>query len=134
MSKAFHSPLHPLSNILSTLSDCFASTYGGVRVHPRLLKHAREELQMIVSELYYLVQCLFPALPPLGSSKWLVDEQNSERGDIVCSTTIIYPHLLPRIYVSIYMLYTLDCKREDDEYWTRILKWNKHPVRILELL
>jgi hypothetical protein len=38
LSKAFVSPHHPLSNLLSTLCDCFAATYGGVRVHPRLLE------------------------------------------------------------------------------------------------
>ena len=66
LSKAFVSPFHPLSNLLSTLCDCFAATYGGVRVHPRLLKHAVDELNVMVDGLYHIVHALFPALPPAG--------------------------------------------------------------------
>ena len=48
MKKAFCSPFHPLNNLLLQLCDCFTATYGGVRVHPRLLKHAVNELQAMV--------------------------------------------------------------------------------------
>lgn len=66
LTKAFASPFHPLSNLLSSLCDCYAATYGGVRVHPRLLKHAVDELSVIVEGLYYIIHALFPALPPAG--------------------------------------------------------------------
>lgn len=44
LDKAIASSLHPLHDLINQLCDCFNSTYGGVRLHPRLLKHAVEEL------------------------------------------------------------------------------------------
>ena len=72
LTKAFASSYHPLANLLSTLCDCFAATYGGVRVHPLLLKHAVEELNVMVDGLYFIVHALFPALPPVGKQVGLV--------------------------------------------------------------
>lgn len=63
------SPLHPLENLLTSVSSCFNATYGGVRVHPRLLKHADQELESAVERIYFIVRCLFPALPP--SKQWV---------------------------------------------------------------
>ena len=40
LTMAILSPFHPLNNLLIQLCDCFTATYGGVRVHPRLLRHA----------------------------------------------------------------------------------------------
>lgn len=139
LSKAFSSPLHPLSTLLTVLCDCFAATYGGVRVHPRLLKHAVEELNMMVAGLYHIVHCLFPTLPPLNSTVWLEDDSEADeslrKGEAVSASSIIYPYLLPKIYASIFMLYALHYKKEDDDYWARIYKWNRHPdIALLSFL
>ena len=69
LNKAFNSPFHPLANLLNSLADCFTSTYGGVRVHPRLLKHAVDELHSMVDGVYYFIRALFPALPRIGDCK-----------------------------------------------------------------
>lgn len=45
---------------------------------------------------------------------------------MVSSSSVIFPHILPRVHSSVFMLYALYYKKEDDEYWARILKWNKH--------
>ena len=63
LSKAFSSKLHPLENLLSEVTACFNATYGGVRVHPRLLTHAVQELDSAVARMYLVIRCLFPALP-----------------------------------------------------------------------
>ena len=63
LSKAFSSRLHPLENLLSEVTACFNATYGGVRVHPRLLTHAVRELESAVTRVYLVIRCLFPALP-----------------------------------------------------------------------
>ena len=63
LSKAFSSRLHPLENLLSAVTACFNATYGGVRIHPRLLTHAVRELESAVTRVYLVIRCLFPALP-----------------------------------------------------------------------
>ena len=63
LCKAFSSRLHPLENLLSEVTACFNATYGGVRVHPRLLTHAVAELESAVARVYLVIRCLFPALP-----------------------------------------------------------------------
>lgn len=63
LSRAFESPHHPLGTLLSELSTVYVATYGGVRVHPLLLKHAVAELRNITLRLYEAVACFFPALP-----------------------------------------------------------------------
>ncbi len=135
LSKAFNSPLHPLENLLTSITSCFNSTYGGVRVHPRLLKHSVEELASLVERIYFIVRCLFPALPT--KKQWIhrkegEDNASASAGDnstslLVTSALVLHPHILPRIHSSVFMLYALYYKKDDDEYWMRILKWNKHP-------
>ncbi len=49
LGKAFASRLHPMHELLSMVCDCFNATYGGVRLHPRLLKHAVEELRSLTN-------------------------------------------------------------------------------------
>ena len=124
LKKAFSSPFHPLANLLGSLSDCYTSTYGGVRVHPRLLKHAIDELQAIVEGIYYFIRALFPALPRVGDCKVIEYEDKCQW---VTAPSLVYPHILPRLHPSVFMLYALHYKKDDDGYWARILKWNKHP-------
>ena len=40
-------------------------------------------------------------------------------GVMVDSSSVIFPHLLPRVQSSVFMLYALYYKRDDDEYWAR---------------
>ena len=144
LGKAFSSSLHPLSDLLSSLTDCYNATYGGVRVHPRLLKHAVQELESVVNRLYFIIRVMFPALPQLGLQSWIstsaeADSDSSssaeESGRMVSSTSVIYPFILPRVHSSVFMLYALYYKKDDDEYWARILKWNKHPdIALLSFL
>ena len=130
LNKAFNSPFHPLANLLNSLADCYTSTYGGVRVHPRLLKHAVDELHSMVDGVYYFIRALFPALPRIGDCKVIELEDKctgQDKGEFVTMTSIVFPYILPRLHPSVFMLYALHYKREDDGYWARILKWNKHP-------
>ena len=106
------------------------------------MKHAVDELRSLVDRIYYIVRALFPALPQSGYQHYLLDNDsvsnNSESGEdargqnvkqevVVTATSIIYPHILPKIHSSVFMLYALYYKKDDDEYWARILKWNRHP-------
>ena len=132
LKKAFSNKYHPLTNLLNTICDCYTDTYGGVRIHPRLLRHAVEELGSMVERMYYIVCAMFPALPKPGKQLWLkieTDEANiqNDEWEMVTSSSIMYPHILQRIHPSIFMLYALHYKKDDDEYWLRILKWNRHP-------
>lgn len=49
LTKAFDSPHHPLGRLLSQLCAAYTATYGGVRVHPLLLRHAVSELRSITN-------------------------------------------------------------------------------------
>lgn len=129
LDKAFTNVLHPLRDLLTELTDCFNATYGSVRIHPRLLKHSVDELRSIVERLYLIVRSLFPALPKNGDLKWITDppDQTTDLTDtMVTSSLVIYPHILPKIHSSIFMLYALHYKKDDDDYWVRIVKWNRH--------
>ena len=54
---------------------------------------------------------------------------------LVTPSLLLLPHVLPRIHSSIFMLYALYYKKDDDEYWIRILKWNRHPdIALLSFL
>ena len=139
LAKAFTNKLHPLANLLNTVCDCYTATYGGVRIHPRLLRHAVEELNSLVDSLYHIVCAMFPALPKPGQQSWIesVDDDitNQSEGEMVTRSSIIHPHILPKIHSSIFMLYALHYKKDDDEYWLRILKWNRHPdIALLSFL
>ena len=139
LSKAFSNKLHPLASLLNTVCDCYSATYGGVRIHPRLLRHAVEELNSLVDSLYYIVCAMFPALPKPGHQLWIEavhgETSNQSEGEMVTRSSIIHPHILPKIHSSIFMLYALHYKKDDDEYWLRILKWNRHPdIALLSFL
>jgi amyotrophic lateral sclerosis 2 protein len=141
LKKAFSNKLHPLANLLNTVTDCYTATYGGVRIHPRLLRHAVDELNSLVNSLYYIVCAMFPALPKPGHQLWIDFEKDStgtqqnEEGEMVTPSSIMHPHILPKIHPSIFMLYALHYKKDDDEYWLRILKWNRHPdIALLSFL
>ena len=141
LSKAFSNKLHPLANLLNIVCDCYTATYGGVRIHPRLLRHAVEELNSLVDSMYYIVCAMFPALPKPSHQLWIeseaLDGTKNERseGEMVTRSSIIHPHILPKIHSSIFMLYALHYKKDDDEYWLRILKWNRHPdIALLSFL
>ena len=140
LGKAFSSKFHPLATLLNTVCDCYTATYGGVRIHPRLLRHAVEELNSLVDSLYYIVCCMFPALPKPGNKLWVdMDYGDSScqngGGEMISPASIIHPHILPKIHPSIFMLYALHYKKDDDEYWLRILKWNRHPdIALLSFL
>ena len=132
LRRAFSNKFHPLANLLNSICDCYTATYGGVRIHPRLLRHAVEELNSLVGSLYYIVCGMFPALPKSGNQLWVNTESDetsaqSEGGEMVTPSSIIYPYILQKIHPSIFMLYALHYKKDDDEYWLRILKWNRHP-------
>ncbi len=80
--------------------------------------------------IYAIIKVLFPALPPCGGKVCLESALASDESDLtttVDSSSVVFPHLLPRVHSSVFPLYTLHYKREDDEYWARILKWNRHP-------
>ncbi|CAL4108363.1 unnamed protein product, partial [Meganyctiphanes norvegica] len=43
----------------------------------------------------------------------------------VTSSCVIHPWLLPHVYSPLSTLYVLHHHRADEEYWYRLLKWNK---------
>ena len=76
-------------------------------------------------QLYGVVSIYFPALP---KHQLQLEEPTTGggAGDMVNATSVVYPHILPKLYPCISMLYVLNWKKEDEEYWARILKWNRH--------
>ena len=83
----------------------------------------------MVEGLYYFVQALFPTLPKYGQAAALPTDSADDcaKSENVTAASILYPFILPKIHPSIFMLYALHYKKDDDEYWARILKWNRHP-------
>lgn len=134
--KAFDSCYHPLGVLLGELTAAYTATYGGVCVHPLLLSHAVAELHSLVARIYEVVRLLFPALPQYGHELLLssspmsqpgTDEENAEDGDVVSASVLLHPFVLPKVHASLFVLYALHNKEEDDAYWKRLLKWNRQP-------
>lgn len=46
--------------------------------------------------------------------------------EVISYQSLLYPVLLPKIYSSIFVLYTLHNKHIDMQYWKRLVEWNKH--------
>ena len=64
--------------------------------------------------VYYFIRALFPALPEHGKSLLPSDSQEDQKNENltpVTATSILYPHILPKIYSSIFMLYALHYKK-----------------------
>ena len=86
----------------------------------------------MVEGLYYFVRSLFPTLPEYGHASLPTDSADDcAKSEYVTAASILYPFILPKIHPSIFMLYALHYKKDDDEYWARILKWNRHPDLVL---
>ena len=45
--------------------------------------------------------------------------------EIITPTLLIYPMLLPKLYQSLFHLYILQNETADEQYWTRIQKFNR---------
>lgn len=102
-------------------------SYGGVRSHPTLLPHAKDELESISKRLYGSVRKLFPSLPSLDSHAWILDPTLEENeAMMITSNSLLFPLLLPSIYPTLFHLYIQREEKRDKEYWVRILRWNKH--------
>ncbi|KAF4525526.1 hypothetical protein B566_EDAN014912 [Ephemera danica] len=148
LTKAFEERAHPLGLLMHQLSGAYTTTYGGVRVHPVLLAPAVAELISLSTRLYQMVRLLFPALPPPGHETPLPpkpspsmpdiskhEKQHATRpralsdtqGDIEVASAagLLLPLLLPRVHSALFVLYALHNKAQDDEYWRKLLKWNK---------
>ncbi|XP_058791668.1 alsin [Phymastichus coffea] len=134
LTRAFESPHHPLGTLLNELAAVYTATYGGVRVHPLLLKHAVSELTSITTRIYEAVTLFFPALPKASEQSLFKlndddDECNEEK--VISAAAILHPILLPRVYSALFVLYALHNKKKDDAYWERLIKWNKQPNNTL---
>ena len=53
----------------------------------------------------------------------VLDENKIE---FMTMASILHPYVLPKLHASLFMLYTLFYKKDDDQYWDRIIKWNRH--------
>ncbi len=82
-----------------------------------------EEVKAIIDGIYYFVRALFPGLPRFQD----VITDSEGKNEVITPNYLLHPHLLPRLHSSLYTLYTLFYKKDDEDYWTRILKWNRHP-------
>lgn len=47
--------------------------------------------------------------------------------DVVSMAGLLHPVMLPRVHSALFVLYALHNKAQDDAYWKRQFKWNKHP-------
>ncbi|XP_076625542.1 amyotrophic lateral sclerosis 2 isoform X2 [Colletes latitarsis] len=126
LMKAFENTHHPLGCFLTEIVVVYIGTYGGVRVHPLLLSHAVSELHSIISRMYEIVTLLFPELPRC-EKEYVLEAENEEECQVISASGILYPILLPRVYSTLFVLYALYNKKEDDAYWERLMKWNKQP-------
>ncbi|XP_073987659.1 amyotrophic lateral sclerosis 2 isoform X2 [Rhodnius prolixus] len=119
LQQAFETTAHPLGRALAELVEAYTTTYGGVLVHPLLLPQAVAELQSITQRLYQVVTLLFPALPETRIEFGTHEEASM--------TSLLHPIILPKIYSSLLVLYSLHNKGDNDTYWKRLLKWNRQP-------
>uniref|UniRef100_A0A9J7YMG9 Alsin Rho guanine nucleotide exchange factor ALS2 a n=2 Tax=Cyprinus carpio TaxID=7962 RepID=A0A9J7YMG9_CYPCA len=142
LMKACDTPLHPLGWLLETLVTVYRMTYVGVGSNRRLLQQAVEEIQSYLTHIFQIVRFLFPGLPedggfildsssssdegtdPLNSSTHL---ETPQQGWIVSSSSLLLPVLLPRLYPPLFTLYTLEKEREEEVYWSCVLRLNKQP-------
>ncbi|XP_063613523.1 alsin-like, partial [Penaeus indicus] len=127
LGQAFLSRVHPLGQLLQALADAFRASYGGVAAHPRLLSYAVQEIHSLTQRVYQLVKALFPILPAEGENIILQNEENEGQEIMVTPATLLQPWLLPQFYSPLSSLYVLDNQPKDDEYWRRLLSWNKQP-------
>ncbi|XP_056611421.1 alsin isoform X3 [Triplophysa dalaica] len=142
LMKACDTPLHPLGWLMETLVTVYRMTYVGVGSSRRLLQQAVDELHSFLTRIFKLVRFLFPALPEDGgfildsssSSDEFTDSLNSsthsetpQQGLIVSSSNLLLPVLLPRLYPPLFTLYTLEKEREEEVYWSCVLRLNKQP-------
>ena len=54
--KGFDAPYHPLGRLVDCLTNMYRATYVGVGAHPRLLKHAVEEIKSYITRIYRIVR------------------------------------------------------------------------------
>uniref|UniRef100_A0A8C1KDJ0 Alsin Rho guanine nucleotide exchange factor ALS2 b n=1 Tax=Cyprinus carpio TaxID=7962 RepID=A0A8C1KDJ0_CYPCA len=137
--KACDTPLHPLGRLVETLVSVYRMTYVGVGANRRLLPQAVNEIKSYLSRIFQLVRFLFPDLPEEGGS--LADPPKEKGGSdpagkqlespkpgyVRCSSALLLPVLLPRLYPPLFTLYALEKEKEDDVYWECVLRLNKQP-------
>uniref|UniRef100_A0A8C1JWX7 Alsin Rho guanine nucleotide exchange factor ALS2 a n=1 Tax=Cyprinus carpio TaxID=7962 RepID=A0A8C1JWX7_CYPCA len=122
--KACDTPHHPLGWLLETLVTVYRMTYVGVGSNRRLLQQAVEEIQSYLTRIFQIVRFLFPGLPEDGG--FILDTSNSS-DEGTDSSSLLLPVLLPRLYPPLFTLYTLEKEREEEVYWSCVLRLNKQP-------
>uniref|UniRef100_A0A8C2IK74 Alsin Rho guanine nucleotide exchange factor ALS2 b n=1 Tax=Cyprinus carpio TaxID=7962 RepID=A0A8C2IK74_CYPCA len=139
LAKACDTPLHPLGQLVETLVSVYRMTYVGVGANRRLLPQAVNEIKSYLSRIFQLVRFLFPDLPEEGGS--LADPPKEKGGSdpagkqlespkpgyVRCSSALLLPVLLARLYPPLFTLYALEKEKEDDVYWECVLRLNKQP-------
>uniref|UniRef100_A0A8C2HPM2 Alsin Rho guanine nucleotide exchange factor ALS2 a n=1 Tax=Cyprinus carpio TaxID=7962 RepID=A0A8C2HPM2_CYPCA len=131
--KACDTPHHPLGWLLETLVTVYRMTYVGVGSNRRLLQQAVEEIQSYLTRIFQIVRFLFPGLPEDGG--FILDTSNSSdegteslnNSITVTQLLLLLPVLLPRLYPPLFTLYTLEKEREEEVYWSCVLRLNKQP-------
>jgi amyotrophic lateral sclerosis 2 protein len=54
--QAFETTFHPLGQLMESLVDVFRAAYIGVGAHPRLLKHAVQEVNSYVRRIFMVLR------------------------------------------------------------------------------
>uniref|UniRef100_A0A6Q2ZPS6 Alsin-like n=1 Tax=Esox lucius TaxID=8010 RepID=A0A6Q2ZPS6_ESOLU len=138
LAKACETPLHPLGWLVETLVTAYRMTYVGVGSTRRLRQQAVDEIKSFINRIFQLVRFLFPDMPEEGGfiiADPTASPQTNQDGWVVCSSTLLLPVLLPRLYPPLFSLYSLDKEREDSLYWNCVLRLNKQPdLTLLENL
>uniref|UniRef100_A0AAY5KUQ5 Alsin Rho guanine nucleotide exchange factor ALS2 b n=1 Tax=Esox lucius TaxID=8010 RepID=A0AAY5KUQ5_ESOLU len=135
LAKACETPLHPLGWLVETLVTAYRMTYVGVGSTRRLRQQAVDEIKSFINRIFQLVRFLFPDMPEEGG--FIIADPTScvSSSWVVCSSTLLLPVLLPRLYPPLFSLYSLDKEREDSLYWNCVLRLNKQPdLTLLENL
>ena len=105
-----------------------AKIYLQAKIQIILPLYFLENLSKHISAIYWENYKLHfqPFIPALPKVQDFITEPDGKT-ELITAAHVTHPHILPKLHASLFMLYTLNYKKDDQEYWARIYKWNRHP-------